>query len=301
MNETTPYSIPKEPGRGRAIFLAALVHALLFGFFWVGIRWQNEHPIVVEAEVWDPQIKQAAPRPQPEPEPEVRPEPKPVVKEVPPPPKPVEDTPVAKKPDIALEQEKKRKEVEKKRAEEAAKQKQLAEQRLEKEKVEKAELEKKKLVAAEQLKKAEADKKRKEETDRKRKQEAADQKLREEIRKQELARFTEAAGSGGTGSAAKSQGNNRGDPAYVDRISAKIKSNINFNVPNDLAGNPPVEFEVRLLPDGSISGIRKIKSSGLSGFDEAVQRAIERSQPFPKDKSGTVPGYFNGIHRPKDQ
>jgi colicin import membrane protein len=301
MKETTPYSIPKEPGRWRAIILAAVVHAMLFGFFWIGIRWQNEQPVAVEAEVWDMQAKQAAPRPEPKPEPEIKPEPTPPVKQAPAPEK-IEEKPVAK-PDIVLEQEKKRKaeELKKRQDEEKAKQKKLAEERrIEEEKQKKAEAEQRKIDEA-QTKKAEADKKRKE-ADKKRKQEAEEAERLETLRAENLKRMLgSAAGTGGTGDAPKSQGNNRADADYIQRIASKIKSNITFIVPNDLTGNPPVEFEVRLLPDGSVAGMRKLRSSGVPGFDEAVARAIERSQPYPKDNSGSVPASFTGIHKPKDQ
>jgi colicin import membrane protein len=306
MKETTPYSIPKEPGRWRAIILAALVHALLFGFFWIGIRWKNEQPVAVEAEVWDMQAKQAAPRPDPTPEPAIKPEPQPTIKEEPkqPEPKPqqIEEKPVPK-PDIVLEQEKKRKAEELKKRqqeEEQARQKELAERRrIEEEKLKKAKAEQDR-IDQEQLKKAQAEKKRKEE-ERKRKQEAEELARLEALRAENLKRMMGNAGTGGTGDAPKSQGSNRADAAYIDRIASKIKSNIAFIVPNDLLGNPPVEFEVRLLPDGSVAGIRKLKSSGVPGFDEAVARAIERSQPYPKDSSGAVPSSFIGIHKPKDQ
>ncbi len=300
MKETTPYSIPKEPGRWRAIFLAALVHVLLFGFFWIGIRWQNEQPVAVEAEVWDMQAKQAAPRPEPTPAPEIKPEPAPPVKQAPPP-KEIEEKPVPN-PEIVLEQEKKRKEAElkKKQEEEKARQKKLAEERrIEEEKQKQAKAEQDR-IDQEQLKKAEADKKRKA-AELKKKQEAEEAalaKLREENLKRMMG---SAVGTGGSGEAPKSQGNNRGDADYRNRIAGKIKSNITFIVPSDLVGNPPVEFEVRLLPDGSVASMRKLKSSGVPGFDEAVARAIERSQPYPKDDSGSVPSSFTGVHRPKDQ
>ena len=88
-----PYFVPEEPGRWRALFLAAVVHGILFAFLWIGVRWQNETPVAVEAEVWDMQAQQAAPK-------------ETVV--VPEPPKPAIEKPV-EAPDIVLEQEKKRK------------------------------------------------------------------------------------------------------------------------------------------------------------------------------------------------
>ena len=328
MSDSTPYNMPKEPGRWRAIFLATVVHAALFGLLWFGVNWQNETPVAVEAEVWSPQAREAAPRPQPVPEPEIKPEPppepKPVIKEVPKP--PVVEAPI-EKPDIALEQEKKRieenrrledeKRREKERQEKARleeeRQQKIAEQKAEEKRIEierqeqlaaakkKAEAEelKKKLAvekaAAEKAaaEKAAAEKLRMEQI-------AAEEKAAEKRHQANLARMTAQAGTGGAGTAPRSQGG-RADSDYAGRVASKIKSNTIFNVSDMLSGNPPVEYEVQLLPDGSLRAVRKVKSSGVPGFDEAVARAIERSSPFPPDRSGTVPSSFNVIHRPKDQ
>jgi colicin import membrane protein len=296
MTDATPYTVPKEPGRWRAITLAALVHAALLVFFWIGIRWQNETPVTIEAEVWSPQPREAAPPPEPVKEPE----PKPEVKEAPKPPV-VEPPPVQRdfKPDIALKQEKKRK------AEEEKKKLQEEDQRLAQLKLKQQQEEKRiDKEQADKAKKAAEEKTEKEKklaAEKKRKQDEADQKLLAKARDEEMRRITGGVtGTGGAGDAAKSQGG-RADGGYAGRVAAKIKSNINFNVPDGMEGNPAVEYEVNLLPDGSVAGIRRIKSSGMPGFDEAVRRAIEKSQPYPKDKSGTVPSSFTGIHKPKDQ
>src|SRR5690349_152382 len=82
MTENSPYTVPSEPGRWRAITLAVAVHVALLVFFWIGIDWQNRTPVAIKAEIWDMQAKEAAPLP-PEPEPTPQPEPKPVVKETP--------------------------------------------------------------------------------------------------------------------------------------------------------------------------------------------------------------------------
>jgi colicin import membrane protein len=49
-----------------------------------------------------------------------------------------------------------------------------------------------------------------------------------------------------------------------------------------------------------VRGVTKHKSSGVPGFDEAVARAIQKSAPFPPDKTGSVPSGFTLVHRPKD-
>jgi colicin import membrane protein len=286
-----PYSIPKEPGRWRALGLALAVHLALLLFFWIGIDWQNETPVAVEAELWSPTTREAAPaQPQPEPEPKPEPKPEPVAK---PQPKTEPEQPVAKNPDIALEKEKKRKELEKQKQAEKEKQQKLKQQ-AEQEKRDKEEKEKQKKLAEQ---KAEQQKKEKEKAEQQKKQDAIAKKIREE----EMRRLTGAVGSGGAGQAAQSQGNNRGDASYGQKVAAKIRSNTIFNVPDTLSGNPAVEYDVELLPDGSVRSLRLNKSSGLPGFDEAVKRAIQASQPFPPDKTGRVPSGFTVVHKPKDQ
>lgn len=339
MNQSSPHSIPHEPGRWRAITLAAVVHVVLFAFLWFGIRWQNEKPLTVEAEIWSPNAQEAAPvavqkipEPQPEPPLEKAPEkaietplPEPV-----PEPRPVVATPPVAKPDIALEQEKKRKarqlerEQEQERLAKIRHEKDLLNEKLaqkEKEKLKQKELQKeletlKQKQAQAEKEKVQAQKKRAEEEaskiaavaqEKKRKQELAkqaataaeDAKLNKQ-RDENLRRLTgDTSGSGGAGTAAKSQGN-RGDPGYGERIKGKIKSNTIFNVPNDLNGNPATIYEVNLLPDGTIRSLRLQKPSGVPGFDEAVRRGIQKSEPYPRDKSGQVPSSFELTYKPKD-
>lgn len=316
MTDPAPYSVPKEPGRWRAITLAVIVHIALLAFLWIGIRWQNETPVGVEAEIWSPQNQEAAPRPEPqvvekkpEPQSEQQPAPKPVVQEIP---KPAVAEPLRENPQIVLEQEKKRKAQEKREREreEHEKQAKLKQQKLEHEReekqkqAEKERLEKQKAEAlakkekeAEQAKKLAAEKLA---AEKKRKQEAADAAAAEQRHAEDMKRMLAQAGSGGTGNAAATQGS-RADSSYTQKVGARIRSNTVFNVPEGLAGNPAVEFAIELLPDGSIRSLNKVKSSGVPGFDEAVQRAIGKSAPFPPDQSGRVPASFNVVHHPKDQ
>lgn len=266
MTDHTPYILSKEPGGIRDVILAVALHIALLAFFWVSIDWQSETPVAVKAEIWDMQAREAVPEPQPQPKPE--PESQPVVKEK------LKSNPEPLKPkvDIALEQENKRKEEKRKHK--------LAQQ--EKEKKEKTEKNHKKLL------------------EKKKKQEATEQEHRDKARAEEMRRLTGSIGSGGTGQAEKSTGSGCADASYLQKIGARIRSNTVFNVPNGLAGNPAAEFDVELLPDSSLREVRLRKSSGLAGFDEAVKRAIERSQPFPADDTGKVPGRFTVVHKPKD-
>ena len=85
---------------------------------------------------------------------------------------------------------------------------------------------------------------------------------------------------------------------YVRKISALIKSNTAFHLPNDQVNNSPTINRIELSSDGLVKSIELIKSSTLPGFDEATRRAIERSQPFPQDQAGNMPPRLALTHWP---
>lgn len=286
MTEFSPNTYPGSPmgtfaapAQWRSMALAAMVHGLLLAFLWVGVRWQSQETTAVEAEVWDMTTRQAAPKPIPVDITQTEPEKVPA--KVLPQEEPLED------PEIALMQEKKRKLKEKKKQEELLK--------LEREKELKAELKKEKLAEL---------KKKTDEADAKKKLLTKEQTVRDKVFAENMKRLAGQAGntgSGGTGDAAKSTGNNRGDPSYAARIAAKVRSNTVFNAADTSSNNPTVEYRIDLLPDGSLRGsIKKLKSSGVPAFDDAVEKAIEKSLPFPRDKSGDVPPSIVYVHKMKE-
>jgi colicin import membrane protein len=293
----SPYRVPPEPRRWSAILLAVAMHAFLFAFLWIGVSWQNNKPVAVEAEVWDMKVQSAAPPPpppqqvvEPEPEPEPAPAPAPKVIEPPAPPAPA--------PDIKLEQEKKRKEIqrrkeeerklEQERAREEARAQELADKKAKAEAAKKAEAEKKELEKERELaEKKEAEKKAKADKAAKAKLEAAQKAKIDAIRKQDMARMMAQAGNGTSGTAEKSTAP-RMDSGYLAAITAKIKSTTTYLGSTDVPGNPKVSFRVEQLPTGEIISVRKIKSSGLAAFDDAVEKGIIKSSPLPKKKDGTV-------------
>ena len=296
-----PYSVPPEPNRWPAIGLAVGVHAMLLAFLWIGVSWQNNAPVAVEAEIWDVTTQTAAPPPAPAPEPEPEPEtppPQPAPKAVEPP--PVVEKPQPKAPDIALEREKKRKEELKRKQLEEERERELAEQKRAEEKKAKAlaekkerELEEKKAKAdaekkeAEKKKKEDAEKKKKEEADKKKKA-AEEQKKLDAARAAEMRRITGAAGNPtSTGTAEKSTAP-RIDTGYGAAIRGKVKGNTSYAGSLDEPGNPTATFRVEQLPTGEIISVRKIKSSGVPSFDDAVEKGIAKSSPLPKKKDGTV-------------
>ncbi len=75
-----------EPGAARSAVLAVLVHALLFGILFLGVRWQSRPPETISVELWvpPPVVEPVEVKPEPAAEPAPPPKPEPVVE----PPKP---------------------------------------------------------------------------------------------------------------------------------------------------------------------------------------------------------------------
>ena len=81
---------------------------------------------------------------------------------------------------------------------------------------------------------------------------------------------------------------------YRRRISEKVKR---FIVePPNLQGNPEVEFDVVLLPGGEVLGVKLRKSSAVTAYDNAVERAILKAQPLPLPPD---PALFNDFRELK--
>lgn len=284
------FAPPATPGVVRAVLLALLAHGLLVAALTWGVHWQREAQIIsIEAELWATVPVAAAPRlqePLPEPvQPEPKPEPEPVI-QAPPPPKPVVAPP---KVDIALEQEKQR----------LQKQKQLAlEQQQEKRKQDKLQQQKalEEKRKAEQLKQVQADKAKLAQEKKLAEQEA---RRLEAQRAENLKRMSGLAGASGStgasGTALKSAGPSA---SYAGRVIARVKPNIVFT--ESISGNPTAMVEVRTSPDGTIISRKLTQSSGIKDWDEAVLRAIDKTEVLPRDTDGRVPSPLLISFRPKD-
>ena len=311
-NDRDQFSPPRPPARLRAITRAVLVHAVLIGALTWGVNWKStaDQP-AVEAELWAAVPTQAAPRavepPAPPPPPPPPPPPTPVPATPPPPPPPpvrAVQPPDTREADIAIEREKKRLEQEKKaREQQQEREKRERERkederrdRLEQEKKERLQKEKNKEQREKQLaeqKKAEQDKQKKLAEDKRKADEAAKRKSEAETkqlaeqREANLRRIQGMAGATGgenaTGNAQRSAGPSG---SYGDRITAKVRPNIIF--PDAIDGNPLTDVEVRASPDGTIVGIRIVKSSGNKAWDEAVVRALQKTDTLPRDVDGRI-------------
>ena len=119
---------------------------------------------------------------------------------------------------------------------------------------------------------------------------------REAQRQANLSRMMSELGSLGT----SGQDAQSGGPSsnYAGRIKARIKPNIVFT--DVVNGNPRAEVEIRLLPDGTIVGSKLTQSSGNKAWDDAVLRAIDKTEILPKDTDGRVPPLIVLGFRPAD-
>lgn len=304
------FAPPPPPGMLRALGFAIIAHLLLMLALGWGVNWKRD-PVTIsaEAELWSALPQQAAPKqvepppPPPAPAPVVAPPPAVIA----PPPKP---EPTPREADIALQREKDKEKERDKLAE--ARRKQLALEREEQREAEKELAAKKKAAAAKKLEaQRELEERRKQEQakakaaeDRQQKQETArrqqaDEKRIEAQRQANLDRMKGLAGATGspsaTGTALRSSGPSA---SYAGRVAARVKPNIVFT--EEITGNPRAEIEVRTAPDGTIVGQRILKSSGVKAWDDAVLKAVIKTEVLPRDTDGRVPSPLIIDFRPRD-
>jgi colicin import membrane protein len=248
---------PQRPaGLGRGAMLALLVHGGLLLALAVGVSWRASEPNGATAELWAAVPEFAAPAAQAPPPPPVE---KPIAKPEPKP-EPKVDEAAARDAEIAVEKAKKEREREKERE---------AQAEAEKKRQQALQEEQRKKLAAAQAEKAE-------------------QERNEKLRQENLKRMLGQAGATGaptsTGTAARDAGPSA---SYAGRIIAKVKPNIVLT--ETVSGSPRAEVEVRAAPDGTIIGRRLVKSSGNKDWDDAVLRALDRTEILPRDTDGRVP------------
>lgn len=307
---------PSPDGMGAGTTLAVLVHVGLVAALAYGVAWRRHEVTTVSAELWaavpqiaapmaaeppPPAVPTPAPKPAPTPPP---PPPAPAPQPAPPPPPKAEARP-SRDADIALEKARKKAEAEREEAERLAEKKKADEKkardkRLADEKAEKiAKAEKEKAEKAEKAEaKRLADKKEAEAKDR---AEAAKDARAAKVQADALAKQradnlrrlnqqlgnNPAVGNATTPSAGTAAQSAAPSAGYEGRIRARILPNIVFT--GRISGPTVAEVEVRVAPDGTILGSRLLKSSGLAEWDQAVLRAIERTEILPRDIDGRVP------------
>ena len=102
------------------------------------------------------------------------------------------------------------------------------------------------------------------------------------------------------GSAAAQNGKQKTAPVdiatrgYVASLVSKIRYQTVYpGNPASIPGNPEAIFRIEQLPDGDITSVTLIESSGVPDFDKAVEKGIYKSSPLPKKTDGTVVRVFD--------
>ena len=221
----------------------------------------------------------------------------------------------------AKAEEEKRVEAEKARAEKKAKVEKLRAEVERKAEAARLEAERKEAERLEDIKKAEAEKKARDEKFRaeqrekdekykaeqkereeklRAEQRARDEKIRaeqkereEKIRAEQKAR-DERARAEQKAMAEEAAATSRIVDEYKARITAKIRRNI--VMPPDIPYNAVAEFDVTLLPGGTVFNAQLVKPSGSAIYDLAVERAIKKSQPLPLPPDPALFIKFRELH-----
>ena len=263
MNPAAPFLPDNDQTDMTALLLAAVVHILLVGALFFSVQWRSQAPTAVAVEVWrsgpaplpapiiKPEPLPEPPPPPPPPKVEAKPEPKPLPPKV--------ETPPPIKPDIAVKEEKKKKEEPKKpepKPEEVKKEPpKKPEPKKEEPKPERMSFDD---ALQRDLKQAQQQKA------------IHDQRARADAELRQL-------GQAQAEQAARAL--QRGLDDYTGKIRGKIKGNI--VLPPGIKGNPEGIFDVTQLPTGEIINVKISKSTGNRALDEAIERAIRKSDPLP--------------------
>jgi len=251
-----------EPGVGRAVAFALIVHLVLLAILFIGVRWQSHRPAPVTVELFQapPAPKPVAKVEPPKPEPPKPEPPKPVPKPEPAPAPKVEAKPEPRieKPDIA------QKVAPKPPPKPVAKPEPKPEPK--------------------PAPKVEAKPKPKPRTPSP--TAAAQRQLREELAREEAAISAQRQEAELRALLAR-EASARALANWTDKIRAKIRGNI--ILPPSIAGNPEAIFDVVLLPTGDVLGTPHLRrSSGDPRYDDAVLRAILKSSPLPSPEDPQI-------------
>ena len=284
-----PGGRPREAERwtGPGLWLALGVHGLLLLALALSMNWKMSDPAPVEAEVWSeiPRVAGGAAPPPPPPPPREQP----VVRRAPEPVKAADPEPEPRRaPDLVIAKTPPKK-AEPRKPEPKPEPKPQAKPEVAKKP------EPKKPEPRKDAPKPETVAKPSKATDpASRSLSAAELEAQRQANLQRMMSSL-GGGSGGPGAAARSTGPSAG---YAGRIIARIKPNIVFT--ESLNGNPQAVVEVRCAPDGRIMSRRLVSSSGVAAWDEAVLRALDRTEVLPADVDGRVPTLMQLSFKPRD-
>ena len=147
----------------------------------------------------------------------------------------------------------------------------------------------------------------KERTERQRAEREAAEQRRQRDFARDIARSQAEAGEGARPSAGGSSsvasgggGSSNRNAEWAGRVKSAIRENTTFVAPPDMVGNPQVVFRVTLSPDCALIRVDRINSSGVLSWDQAAERAVRKTNPFPRFPGGQCPPSFELTSRPND-
>jgi len=163
--------------------------------------------------------------------------------------------------------------------------------RLERERIERERVERER-VERERIERAKAER------------EAAEQRRKSNIDRDIARSHAEASegsrpstGGGSSGASGGGASSNR-NAEWAVRVKSAIRENTTFVAPPDMTGNPQVVFRVTLSPDCALIRVDRINSSGVPSWDQAAERAVRKTNPFPRFPSWQCPSSFELTSRP---
>jgi len=105
---------------------------------------------------------------------------------------------------------------------------------------------------------------------------------------------------GGTTIAGHHNGTGGYSPGYANKVRQRVRPNIIFDA-SSIPGNLQTVVDVHCAPDGALLQATIAQSSGNAVWDEAVLRAVEKSDPMPRDMNGYTPGRFTITFEPGNE
>ena len=170
-------------------------------------------------------------------------------------------------------------------------------ERLDRERIEREKLEREKL----ERERVERQRAEREATEQRRQRDIARDIARAQAEAGEFSR--PAAGgspSGSTAGTSSSGSTGSRNAEWAARVKSAIRENTTFSPPPDMSGNPQVIFRITLSPDCALGRIERISPSGVPSWDQAAERAIRKTNPFPRFPGGQCPPSFELSSRPND-
>jgi colicin import membrane protein len=126
------------------------------------------------------------------------------------------------------------------------------------------------------------------------------QRQAERQRVEELARLASQAGEPGRTPVPSTPG--RLTNEYTARVRAAVLANVHYAPTEQDSGSLYAEYVITLIPStGEVVGEPQLThASGLPGWDDAVLRAIQHTDPFPLQEDGKAPSSLKLRFYPTD-